>query len=299
MPVKQVYMSSKGIDGPSLSCMVRNCGRQILGCVTNPTCKAGLDCLQACGFNDQVCQYRCIVSYETPQFEAFALCILQKHNCRSLSAEMPMRPDPAPLASFRGQPLTHSQAEDIFVAWLDPGQSGAGSGTQQLPFSWLVAAGKNPAYDFFPAQHQLFYRGRGAGVMWYEPVFKALTLDGREVWRRRRYRVRRGSTPGTFFFTVLDNGVTSNEYWRILDCDEDFGWALFYYSGAASAAGLSYSGAVLGTRDGAMPTGADVLRRLEAALELAGIKMWELSTVDNSNLEGAPLGRDMMVASAV
>ncbi|KAJ9516112.1 hypothetical protein QJQ45_024542 [Haematococcus lacustris] len=601
MPVKQVYMSSKGIDGPSLSCMVRNCGRQILGCVTNPTCKAGLDCLQACGFNDQVCQYRCIVSYETPQFEAFALCILQKHNCRSLSAEMPMRPDPAPLASFRGQPLTHSQAElrarrghsdgvwkanrpagttnrfqsewlegremwlvdfglqgnlyrlrciacdlvlnshlhtiqkhedsarhkqnlaakqkssaavqafkaalttaaakrkeqmedpatvtqfaaefyllklgrpmtdiehtpdllrvartpaiaakhwkddnawqiaealysvmrkhdlevmqsatflslsldeativpscvsmamcpgmgisqlwqslskqpitaleiseygklaelamvmfpgsveeermfsamaylkddtrkrlieehlnvcarafhtvthgvsdfpyheaigDIFVAWLDPGQSGAGSGTQQLPFSWLVAAGKNPAYDFFPAQHQLFYRGRGAGVMWYEPVFKAgpaappaarpghsaLTLDGREVWRRRRYRVRRGSTPGTFFFTVLDNGVTSNEYWRILDCDEDFGWALFYYSGAASAAGLSYSGAVLGTRDGAMPTGADVLRRLEAALELAGIKMWELSTVDNSNLEGAPLGRDMMVASVV
>ncbi|GFH24830.1 Violaxanthin de-epoxidase [Haematococcus lacustris] len=98
---------------------------------------------------------------------------------------------------------------------------------------------------------------------------------------------------------VLDNGVTSNEYWRILDCDEDFGWALFYYSGAASAAGLSYSGAVLGTRNGAMPTGADALRRLEAALELAGIKMWELSTVDNNNLEGAPLGRDMMVASAV
>lgn len=68
-----------------------------------------------------------------------------------------------------------------------------------------------------------------------------------QVWRRRRYRVRRGSTPGTFYFSVLDNGVTSNEYWRILDCDEALSWCLFYYSGAASTAGLSYSGAVLAT----------------------------------------------------
>jgi hypothetical protein len=37
----------------------------------------------------QVCQYRCIVSYETPKFEQFALCILQLHNCRNLNAQMP------------------------------------------------------------------------------------------------------------------------------------------------------------------------------------------------------------------
>ena len=34
---------------------------QVLDCVNNPVCKAGLDCLQGCSFNDQVCQYRCIV----------------------------------------------------------------------------------------------------------------------------------------------------------------------------------------------------------------------------------------------
>jgi hypothetical protein len=66
-------------------------------------------------------------------------------------------------------------------------------------------------YDFFPCQHQLYSYGKGKGQMWYEPVFKALTLDGQEVWRRRRYRVRRGTTPGTFYYSVLDNGVTSNE----------------------------------------------------------------------------------------
>jgi len=32
--------------------------------------------------------------------------------------------------------------------------------------------------------------------------------------------VRRGNSPGQFFFSVLDNGVVSNEFWRILDCAE-------------------------------------------------------------------------------
>ena len=30
--------------------------------------------------------------------------------------------------------------------------------------------------------------------------------------------------PGTFFFTVSDNGVTSKEFWRVLDCDEGYEW---------------------------------------------------------------------------
>lgn len=34
--------------------MVGKCGAQIFGCVTDTTCKAALDCLSACEFNDQV-----------------------------------------------------------------------------------------------------------------------------------------------------------------------------------------------------------------------------------------------------
>lgn len=63
----------------------------------------------------QVCQYRCIVSYETPQFEQFALCILQLHNCRGLNAEIPMRPDPAPMTEWRGQSLTHETAGGLML----------------------------------------------------------------------------------------------------------------------------------------------------------------------------------------
>lgn len=52
---------------------------------------------------------------------------------------------------------------------------------------------------------------------------------------------------------VLDNGVTSNEFWRILDCEDGLDWCVFYYSGAASRAGLSYSGAILASKSGDWP----------------------------------------------
>ncbi|CAI6007676.1 unnamed protein product [Closterium sp. NIES-65] len=284
-----------------------------------------------CIHHHQVCSYRCIVSYETPKFEAFSLCVLQKHNCLGMTAEIRDRPTVLPLTHLRGQPVTHERAEDIFVGWLG-----------QLPWSWRVVAGQNAAYDQFPCQFQIFYRGKARGSVWYDPVFtphlcthlhsilpllplhplaiplhthsssrplhlfpiilptqthehpsneryEINTLDGRSLWRRRHYRVRRGKVPGTFTFTVLDNGVISEESWRIVDVTDDFQWALFYYSGAARAAGQSYTGAVLVSKDGEWP-GPEHAVRLKAALDRCGIKEWELYRVDNSCCENAPLG---------
>jgi hypothetical protein len=62
-----------------------------------------------------VCQYRCIVSYETQQFTDFSLCILQKHNCRGLSAEPPVIPsarpgDGAGVGGLGGRPGTDPTA---------------------------------------------------------------------------------------------------------------------------------------------------------------------------------------------
>jgi hypothetical protein len=59
------------------------------------------------------------------------------------------------------------------------------------------------------------------------------------------HRVKRGKKPGQFYLSVLDNGVISSEYWRILDAADDLSWATFYYGGAASAAGTSYTGYVV------------------------------------------------------
>ncbi|GBF96948.1 glycolate dehydrogenase [Raphidocelis subcapitata] len=137
-------------------------------------------------------------------------------------------------------------------------------------------------------RHGLPFGAKAAEPKALETYPFSFDTKGDAVWRRRKYRVRRGQDPGTFYYSVLDNGITSEEYWRVLDAADDLSFALFYYTGAASRAGMSYSGAVLGTPDGAWPEAhAD---RISAALDRAGIKLWELSRVDNSACGGAPLG---------
>ena len=55
---------------------------------------------------------------------------------------------------------------------------------------------------------------------------------------------------------------------RIVDVPDDLSWALFAYSGAASAAGQVYTGAVLCTPDGRWPVPA-AEHRINAALRFA------------------------------
>ena len=275
VPILQ-NLRSKGFS--TLNCMIKNCGPQILNCLLDPNCRKALQCLNQCSPVDQVCNYRCIASYESPNLEAFSLCVLQKHNCLELDAKIPEKPCVAPMVKFQGKDLCHETAEDLFVGWLG-----------SLNWSWRVVAGQNPAYDQFPCQYQLFYRGKAKGSFWYEPVFQVKTLEGKMVWRRRRYRVKRGKIPGTFYFSVLDNGVVSNEFWTIVDVADDLGWGLFHYSGAARVAGQSYTGAVLVSPDGAYPNDRE-REKLAFALEKCGIKEWELYTVDNCSCIDPPLG---------
>ncbi|KAI3996221.1 hypothetical protein MKX01_026689 [Papaver californicum] len=270
-------LRSKGLS--TLKCMATNCGPQILNCLLDPNCRKALQCLNNCSPVDQVCNYRCIASYESSNLEAFSLCVLQKHNCLELDAEIPEKPFVPPVVKFRGEDLCHETAEDLFVGWLG-----------DLGWSWRVVAGQNPAYDQFPCQYQLFYRGKARGSFWYEPVFQVKTLEkGNLVWRRRRYRVKRAKIPGTFNFTVLDNGVVSNEFWTIVDVADDLSWGLFHYSGAARVAGQSYTGAVLVSPDGEYPKEQEK-GKLVSALEKCGIKEWELFMVDNCSCENPPLG---------
>lgn len=125
-------LRSKGFS--TLNCMVKNCGPQILNCLLDPYCRKALQCLDQCSPVDQVCNYRCIASYESPNLEAFSLCVLQKNNCLELDATIPEKPYIPPMVKFRGENICHESAEDLFVGWLG-----------NLDWSWRVVAGQNPA----------------------------------------------------------------------------------------------------------------------------------------------------------
>ena len=272
-------------DASALLCMASKCGKQTVACLSDPMCKRAVDCLDECGLGDQVCSYICIRSYETKEFEKFTTCFIDRNNCLRNSASRPDTPHVTPTTTFRGEPLTWEGAEEIFVGHLY-GDEG---------YSWLSAAGQNPAYDEFNCQYQLFYQGKARNSFWYNPVFLVKTLpdsqvNGASVWRGSDYRCQRLETPGEYLFTFCDNGATSKERWCIVEVDDNLEWALFYYSGAAVGPGQSYIGAVLGTRTGVWPEDEESRRRIETALQTrCSIPLWEMVQVDNSNCADPPL----------
>lgn len=265
--------------------MVTECGDCITKCVADENCKKCLGELTALDTRDQVASYRTIVSFESELLKDFSYCILQKNNIFNCKAEIPTMPVVEPMASWRGAPLTVDVARSLLVGHLK--DDAAPSGSLGLDISWKVACGANDAYDQFPSQNQIFYESVNGKDLWYDPIFRVETIDGRNVWCKRHYKVRNGPTAGTFRFSVLDNGITSNEFWTIVGVADDLSWIVFHYAGAATAVGQRYLGGLLCTPDGRLPP-AEQLPEVWKAFSRAGIEPWELYVVDNSvNSAGA------------
>ena len=194
------------------------------------------------------------------------------------------------LRRWRGAPVDAAAARQLFIGHFDCDEAAVDM-AHRLPWSWKIVCGANPAYDAFPAQHQVFYPSqKSASALWYDPVFKVETLDGRQVWTKRHYRCsprpvaadlaqEDGSSAGAWTLTTLDNGVLSREHWTTVDAADDLSWAVFHYSGCASVVGQSYLGALLCSADGRWPEaakGGAELERIRAAFRTCGIELFEL-----------------------
>jgi len=156
IPIKTVQAvtstDNTGLD--EVGCMTSNCSKQMINCFKSEQCRQALDCLNKCRSNDQVCAYRCITSYESKEFEAFAQCILQKNNCMGNTATIPAYPDPLPMTHFRGKELSFLDAEGIFEGHLTPRagetnpllSSSITSEAALEQWSWKVVCGVNPGW---------------------------------------------------------------------------------------------------------------------------------------------------------
>jgi hypothetical protein len=265
-------------NAQELYMMVDTCGDCITECVKDDKCRECIGKLAAVDTRDQVASYRTIVSYESKLLTDFTFCIMQKNNIFNCDADIPVLPKVAPIATWRGNPLTEEVARSILVGHLD--DDAAPEGSLRTDVSWKVAFGANVAYDQFPSQNQLFYPAARGRDMWYDPVFRVETLDGESVWCKRHYKVRPGAVPGTFKLSVLDNGITSNEFWTIAGVAEDLSWTVLHYAGAAGAVGQRYIGGLLCTPDGAVPP-VSQQEEIWKVFKSAGIQPWDLYKVDN------------------
>lgn len=265
-------------NAQELYSMVDKCGDCITECVKDDKCRECIGKLAAVDTRDQVASYRTIVSYESKLLTDFTFCIMQKNNIFNCDADIPTLPKVAPIATWRNKPLTEEVARSILVGHLD--DDAAPEGSLRTNVSWKVAFGANVAYDQFPSQNQLFYPAARGRDMWYDPVFRVETLDGQSVWCKRHYKVRPGPIAGTFKLSVLDNGITSNEFWTIAGVADDLSWTVLHYSGAAGAVGQRYIGGLLCTPDGAVPPDSE-LPAIWKVFQNSGIQPWDLYKVDN------------------
>lgn len=258
--------------------MVDKCGECMVKCLQDKQCRLCLSKLTEIDSRDQVASYRTIVSFESELLTNFSQCILTRNNIFQCNAKIPTIPKVEPIQKFRGQQVDEKVARSLLVGHLDHNSSMEGSLRSNV--SWVVACGANVAYDQFPSQNQIFYPAADGRTMWYDPVFRVNTLDGRSVWCKRHYKVRPQKNVATFRFTVSDNGVISQEVWTIVDAADDLSWIVFHYAGAAKAVGLQYLGSLLCTPDGSMPSVND-LPQIWNLFRSAGVEPWDLYQVDN------------------
>jgi hypothetical protein len=258
--------------------MIRECGDCITPCIRDPQCRECLGKLARIDPRDQATSYRTLVSYESDLLTKFSLCVFTKKNIFQCDAKIPTLPKVQPMTTWRGKALTEADARALLVAHLD--DPAAPEGGLNLDVSWMVACGANVAYDQFSSQHQIFYPAARGKDMWYDPFFRVNTLDDRNIWCKRHYKVRPASMPGTFRFSVSDNGVTSDEFWTIVAAADDLSWIVFHYAGAAKAVGLRYLGGLLCTPNGSLPEESQ-LPQIWDSFRSAGIQPWELYVVDN------------------
>ena len=219
-----------------------------------------------CDVRDQTQMYRCTVSHESEALAQLVRCF-ERRGIFDCDAQVP-DVEFDPLSSFRGKVLNHDMAWEIMEGhWSLDAES----------CSWRPVLGQNPAYDYFPCQYNTWYRDPRGNRGWYDPVFKVITLDGREVWRKRHYRVLLGDVPGSFQLSTEDNGISLREFWRIVDADDALTWAVFHYAGAAKSVGQSYTGSLLVTKDGLVPTcRSGQAERIRKAFEKAQVAPFEL-----------------------
>lgn len=281
MPVEFVAQEPQIDTVEKVFTLCTKCLSEAVAAGLDSEARACLACQNGCDVRDQTQMYRCTVSHESESLASLVRCF-ERRSIFDCDARIPdLQFDP--LTEFRGNQLSLESAWKIMEGhWsLDPSSC-----------SWRPVLGQNPAYDYFPCQFNSWYRDPRGSRGWYDPVFKVVTLDGREVWRKRHYRVLPGDVPGSFRLSTEDNGISLREYWRIVDADDDLAWAVLHYAGAAPRVGQSYTGSLLVSRDGCLPD-AIPSERIAAAFQKAGVAKFELYAIHQGEacLAGGDCGK--------
>ena len=143
--------------------------------------------------------------------------------------------------------------------------------------SWRPVLGQNPAYDYFPCQYNTWYRDPRGNRGWYDPVFKVITLMVEKCGVNVIIACCWAMCPAVFSWAPKTTESASGNSGASLMQTMPWRGAVFHYAGAAKSVGQSYTGSLLVTKDGLVPTcRSGQAERIRKAFEKAQVAPFEL-----------------------
>lgn len=248
-----------------VSCLFQKCPLPLGKCILNPKCLANVACINTCnGRPDEIeCQIQCGNLFENDVVGEFNKCAVSDMACVPRKEDDGRYPVPSP-----------DKVVPKFSTSLFNGR-------------WYITAGQNPLFDTFPCQVHFFSEtgpNKFVGKLnWRieEPDGEFFTRDALQAF------VQDPDQPGH----LLNH---DNEYlhyqddWWIIDYEPDTGnkqqstppFAFVYYRGSNDAWD-GYGGAVVYTRDAALPP--SLIPRLRVAASKVGFDFdQDFVVTDNS-----------------
>lgn len=257
-----------------MRCVVRECKPELAACMQSGSCARGIACAGASA-SDPLGQVRCMDLYEDSTLRSFSECAMTQSRCVP-----PLAGDTSDAAEF-DRARAALQLEPPAVPPVDELLSG----------TWKLTLGLNPAFDKFDCQVHTFSKGERVGATRSVPaVFRyRVHLDGDKWFTReggKRITQPDPSRPHELLLRLEPAYLNYEDKWLVLGAQvsnsAEEPWFAVRYHGS-NAAWEGYGGANVYTRSGHVPpVGSRAYRAIEGALRRGGLRMDDMTAVDNS-----------------
>jgi len=238
--------SANAADGKAIGlCLFKKCQIPLAKCITNPNCLANVICINTCNgkADESGCQIECGNIFENDVVGEFNKCAVSDMTC------VPQKPDDG------SYPVP---SKDKLVQKFD---------TKLWNGRWYITAGQNKLFDTFPCQVH-FFEETAPGKFFGKLNWRIEEPDGEFFTRDAVQEFVQDPENPAHLINHDNDYLHYEDDWYIVDYAEDDNkegvppFAFVYYRGANDA-WIGYGGAVVYTRDNALPE--SLLPRLREA----------------------------------
>lgn len=263
-------------DGAAIGmCLLKKCRLPLAKCITNPNCLANVICINSCNGrpDESECQIECGNVFENDVVGEFNKCAVSDMTC------VPQKPDDG---SYPVPP------REALVQKFD---------TKLWNGRWYISAGQNKLFDTFPCQVH-FFTETSPGRFFGKLNWRIEEPDGEFFTRDAVQEFYQDPSNPAHLINHDNEYLHYQDDWYIVDYAADDNkegvppFAFVYYRGENDA-WIGYGGAVVYTRDAALPE--SLLPRLREAAKKVNFDFDKDFTLTDNSCKVLEKGEEILL----